>query len=72
MRKSKVLDRLVKRNPTMFSMWLWDENGYELLLERGFQYNDLHGIAGNTVSDILSQLKDIRPCADDCVCKTWE
>ena len=71
MEKSKVLDGLIQKHPHKFSMWLKDECGYELLLNTGYQYNELHAIAGSSIKEVLAQIKDVKACPSDCVCRTW-
>jgi hypothetical protein len=71
MKPSKQIEKLIKDKPQIFAMYLYGDDAYELLLNEGYQYNELHAIAGDTVKEVLDQVKDIETCPTDCVCWTW-
>ena len=68
---SKVLDNLINSNKEVFAFALDKVNGepYEVLLNEGYSVDGVHAIAGDTIKDVLNQVKFITQCNVDCVCK---
>ena len=68
---SKVIKNLIQSNKEIYAFMLdkVSGEGYEVLLNDGYSVDGFHSIAGDTVKDVLSQVKFIQKCSDDCSCK---